>query len=302
MVEFFSGHLIPGNLFLLLALRWSITTSYNYVKSSRHRSTVTMNLPCNFMFLQSQLVETVLKLIGGIYGVSIHVVQADEAKDHAIKGIIEYNGDFGDTWSIMYRTKHHYIIYAVFLLSSIVELLVYFGVHLPKNSDRAMLILTFGVEGFMFLFHLTARSDVDVEFHVMQTASIFGCLLFAVLEAVNDRQVLYTYGRCLFVALQGTWFFQTAFALYYPLNWSRFKWDLTDQRLTTNVIFCFCVHFISILLVLIFIHLFMEVIINRSLTKTKSDEKVNQICFNKFNNVILESIESAIDDIPITVF
>lgn len=278
MVRFFLGHIVPGSLFLLLSLRWSIATAYEYSlwRANRHhkrhrkeldyRSSVTMNLPCNLLFLRNKLVESYLKLIGAIYGVCFHFFEATDEKTKAIEGVIEEKGEFGDTWSIMYRAKHHYAIYGIFMISSAVELLMYYGVQLPEKLDRALFILSFGVEAFMFSFHFHGRGNIDVQLHVLQTVSIYMCLLFSILEAVNERQVLYTYGRCLFTGLQGSWFFQTAFTLYYPYSWPPFRWDLHDHKLIANVTFQFCAHFMGFLVSMIFLHLLIQWIVTGSPT------------------------------------
>lgn len=278
MARFFSGHLIPGVLFLSLALRWTISVSYSYSSKSskKFRSTATMNLPPVFALLQNRLFETIIKMFGGLYGVVIHLVEAEEARQDAQKGIIEYGGEFGDMIAIMYRTNHHYIIYLTFLLSSIVEILIYLGVHLPYKSDQAMLITTFSVEGFMFFFHLMGRSDVDVQFHVMQTVSIIGCVIFSSLEAVNNREIFYALGRCLFVALQGSWFIHTALALYFPIDLAFIKWNLHDQRLIANVTFTFCVHFIVILLLIMIMFLLVQTIVDKS-ASNRNEKKLKII-------------------------
>lgn len=261
MVQFFSGHLIPGTMFILLGLRWSIATSYTLAKGKgrEFRSTTTVNLPFNFLWLGDRLVETLLKLFAGVYGVVAHEIEAAETR---LKAEIGQNDEMGDAWSILYRTRHHTIIYTAFLVSSFVELLIYLNVHLPEKLDKAMLIITFGLEGFVFMFHMSSRSEVDAHMHLLQTVSIFSTMLFSVLEAVNDQQVLFMYGRCVFVALQGSWFYQTAFALYYPFDWPSFKWNQQSIKETPQITSYFCEHFIVILCSLIFLHLVIQRIVN----------------------------------------
>lgn len=297
MVRFFSGHLIPGALLLSLSLRWTISVSYWYSKSkskkTNFRSTATMELPPGFWLLRHRLVETFVKLAGSLYGVVIHWFEANEARIHAERGILEYDGEFGDTWSIMYRTNHHYIIYMGFLLSSLVEALVYVGVHFPRKSQHAMLIITFATEGFMFYFHLTSRTSVDVQFHVMQTLSIFGCVLFSALECVNDRQVLFSLGRCLFVALQGSWFVQIAFALYYPLEWPPLKWNLHELKLIPNVTFYFCLHFLGVLVAIMLVFLFIQSVVEKKKRSEKNSEvEEEKINLPTYKGLIFEYLKS----------
>jgi hypothetical protein len=111
----------------------------------------------------------------------------------------------------------------------------------------------------MFTFHFHARFPLDVQCHVLLTAAIYGCFVFSILEALDDRQVLFTYGRCLFVALQGTWRYQAAFILYYPYAWPpNMRWNLHDHGLIADVTFDFCLHVMGLLVALIFLHVFIH--------------------------------------------
>lgn len=165
----------------------------------------------------------------------------------------------------LYETKlYFYPFKGIFVISSAVELMVYYGIKLPEKFDRGMFIVSFAVEAFMFSFHFHGRGNIDVQLHILQTVSIYGTLLFCILEAVNERQVLYVYGRILFVGLQGSWFYQTAFALYYPYPWPDLKWDLHDTRLIANVTFYFCKHFMGVLISMILLHLLIQWIVTGS--------------------------------------
>lgn len=114
------------------------------------------------------------------------------------------------------------------------------------------MIAQFTVELLIFSNHFDGRGNIDVQFHYLLTLTIFFIVLFCILEAFNDAQPLLTYGRVFFVLLQGTWFFQIAFALYHPA----YKWDLTDHTLVPNVTFVFCMHLFAI-----FAALFLEFLI-----------------------------------------
>lgn len=119
-----------------------------------------------------------------------------------------------------------------------------------------MLIIQFGIEFLIFANHFHGRGHIDVQLHILHAFSIFAITFFCVMEAVNERQVIYSYGRCLFTILQGTWFWQIALTLYHP--W--FKWNLDDEELVANVTYVYVLHFFAIL-----IFLFVELALVKAL-------------------------------------
>lgn len=227
MVDLYGGHLIPGTFFFLLGIRWLLVTSYLHAKAElarrnnrnvskkqkkreeksnnkksskqqqqpRHHaecyyytSTPTMPaacLPCPQ--IRAAWTESYLKLVGAIIGLVFHIRE----------GLIAYNTAIehpelatDDTWALIYRVKHHVIMYMAFFLGSIVELLVHCGTYkLPRRLDRAMLIMEFGVEAFVFSNHFHGRINIDVQLHILLAFTIISCLMFSILEAYNDKQV-----------------------------------------------------------------------------------------------------------------
>lgn len=64
------------------------------------------------------------------------------------------------TFSI--NNTQHITMYAAFVLGSIVELLMYYKFDLPRKADYVFGILAFGIEGFLFAFHLHSRAPLDI--------------------------------------------------------------------------------------------------------------------------------------------
>ena len=79
----------------------------------------------------------------------------------------------------------------------------YCKLRLPKRIDYAMAILGFSIEAFLFANHLHGRDEIDVTLHKLLVTSIYGCILFSILEAIKPNEILFTYGRILFIILQG---------------------------------------------------------------------------------------------------
>lgn len=130
---------------------------------------------------------------------------------------------------------------------------MHLGVPFPRKLDRAMLIMAFGFEAFIFSNHFGGRepNSVDTNLHIHLAVAVYGVVLFCILEAYNERQVLFSYGRCLFTALLGTWFFQIAIALYLPFQSISFlRWPTNNPVMIPEVTFYFCIHFFVIFVLL----------------------------------------------------
>lgn len=112
------------------------------------------------------------------------------------------------TWKFEKGNAQHITMYSSFVFGAIVEIMMYHGVDLPPRVDYALGILSFAIEAFLFAFHLHAKEVVEVTLHVFLVYAIVGCVITCALEAYNENQILFTYARCLFVLLQGTWFYQ----------------------------------------------------------------------------------------------
>lgn len=141
-------------------------------------------LPCTQ--IRHEWTESYLKLLGSIIGMVFHIRE----------GVLEYNAATSipgyanaDTWAYIYRVKHHVAMYMAFFIGAIVELFIHCGLRLPARLDRALLIIEFGVEAFVFANHFHGRNEVDVQLHFLLAVTIIGCLAFTILEAFNERQV-----------------------------------------------------------------------------------------------------------------
>lgn len=150
-----------------------------------------------------------------------------------------------------YVNAQHITMYAGFMLGGVVELLVHARADfVPAKLDMACGLMSFGVEAFLFAFHLHSRAPLDIRIHVLLVYAIYGCLLFGTLEMWRPREVLFAYGRIAFTFLQGTWFCQIGFMLYPSSSSSAFVWDRCDHEQVMTATMMFCWHFILILVAL----------------------------------------------------
>lgn len=147
-------------------------------------------------------------------------------------------------WPVSAGNTQHVTMYSSFILGSIVEILMHYGFVLPYGMDYACGALAFFNEGFLFSSHLHGKVLVDAYVHQLLVYAIGGCLLAGVLEFANRGQILWTYCRCLFTILQGTWFFQVGFMIS---DYGFFGvWDLESHESIVFASIAFCWHLILI--------------------------------------------------------
>ena len=116
-------------------------------------------------------------------------------------------------------------MYSAFILGSFIEILRHYRVDIPAKLEFATGILAFGVEAYLFAYHLHGKDVLEVHLHVLLVYAIVGCAIFCALEWYNENEIIFTYGRIVCTLLQGTWFFQIGFVLYPPTDSPTWKWD-----------------------------------------------------------------------------
>ncbi|CAF1036808.1 unnamed protein product [Brachionus calyciflorus] len=265
-----AGHLLPGSFFILFSIWWSFITAIRYVQSRLNfknrngfKSSVTM--PCIFISCRNAPIESYLK---GVLGFLALLAEAYTGVNISYKNLSELNSNMNSTghtehnhqhqhkrseelikvWSFERGNIQHITMYSAFVLGSIIEILIHYGVDLPKRIEYAMGILAFSIEAFLFAFHLHGKEVVDIYVHMFLVYAIFGCIIFTSLECYNPRNVLFVYGRVLFTLLQGTWFFQVGFMLYPPTDNPAYHWDLSSHGNIMIVTACFCWHIMLIVI------------------------------------------------------
>lgn len=124
---------------------------------------------------------------------------------------------------------------------------MYHDFFLPKRIDYVMSVIGFSIEALLFVNHIHGRDMLDMHLHTYLVYAIYGCVVTSTLEAIYPRQIIFTYGRILFVILQGnhsfvsylsclliinfiifsigTWFWEIGFILYPPFDSPKFKWE-----------------------------------------------------------------------------
>lgn len=145
-----------------------------------------------------------------------------------------------------FENVQHITMYTAFILGSIVEILLYHKVQMPKRIAYVFGIFAFGIEAFLFANHLHSRHMLDIHLHTLLVYAIYGCVICSILESYKPNEIIFCYGRILFTILQGTWFYEAGFILYPPTDNPLFQWDHDNhnQIMTVTASFCWHIFFI----------------------------------------------------------
>ena len=232
----FAGHVLPGVLFLLLGVWWTIQIFRRFYKSlckginsgkyPGYYGTATF--PLGFRRCSVDL-ESYVMLFSCALGLLVETIGALIRAHHI------------GTNNIQHATM--YFFFGMVPLSAV--LLPKLKV-IPRCDDVVyfMLCLSFVVEGLLFKFHLFGRDDLDVVMHTLLVYTIFACATVTLLEVTHRHSIWPPLARAFFTCLQGTWFCQVAFILYPPLTnpWGHHQPEQNSSDTHGSVMFITCVY------------------------------------------------------------
>ncbi|CAH1802852.1 unnamed protein product [Owenia fusiformis] len=196
------GHAVPGTLFILFAIWWSVNIWKRYLISRRenleYKNSLTFPCGCCCQGLKTFQVEGILKVVASTVGIIGELVT----------GFKDGQMELGN-W-------HHVTMYAGMLVSGLVDILLHHQKLLPEGTDYITFGLAVLVEGVLFYFHIHDRDDLDIQLHSILICIIgFGVVTLAV-EYTTPQSHLGGFARSYAFLLQGIWFWVVGLILYAP--------------------------------------------------------------------------------------
>lgn len=219
-----TGHLAPGTMFILTGLWWLYHVVCDIVNAqSKHledaqpyisRVWYGPRAATRSRYAQLKaLCEPLIKIGLGLVGILMELTGAHWT-------LFNEKGDFENE---SMNNFSHATMFSFFMLAGAVDIMLHCGIlrsrHLTKLGHM-MMALAFFVEGFLFYFHLDGRSTLDSHSHCIIYVVCFGTSIVFLAEAIWLECGMLGLLRCFLVILQGSWFYQIAFALYGPRRWS----------------------------------------------------------------------------------
>ncbi|UJR36005.1 hypothetical protein I4U23_028744 [Adineta vaga] len=227
------GHIVPGTFFAMFAIWWGFCVAAKHFHSRHpskktrkpipYHSSTTYSCSCCSSSIGQIPLESCLKLIC----VSIGIL------GEAVTGL---KHPYDDTlkrqvWIFGEVNAQHITMFFSFGFAALIEILVHAKYSLPKGIEFTANIFAFGLEGFLFHFHLHGKDDVNVHVHTLLVYNIMFCVLASIWEYNRPNQILATYCRIGATLLQGAWFYAAGFILYFPSNDPYWRWTETHGNI-----------------------------------------------------------------------
>lgn len=201
------GHILPGTFFAMFAVWWGfcVAVKHFYSYHSKHKSrkpipyraTTTFSCLCCPPSLRQVALESYLKIICVTIGIL----------GEAVTGVGRHYDDTlkRNVWTFVEVNAQHIAMFFSFGFASFIEILANAKYNIPKGSEFIANVFAFGVEGFLFHFHLHGRDEIDIHVHTLLVYNIGFCMLAGIWEFTRPNQIIATYCRVAATLLQGIW-------------------------------------------------------------------------------------------------
>jgi hypothetical protein len=144
------GHAIPSVIYSFLSLWWGFVTFVKYIRSQRHSqskfqtSSIQPCFCCPTKKLRLMPIESFFKLTF----LSIHVYM------ELITGVYKIKPEGKEEqWTMGLENAHHICMLSGFIIQSLVEVLIYYGVPFPKGVEMFFAWIGFLIQALIMTNH-----------------------------------------------------------------------------------------------------------------------------------------------------
>lgn len=196
------GHVVPGTFFTLFAIWWGFAVAIKHYRARKSRksyvyySTTTFECFCCSSY-QNKPIESYIKLFCSVFGMLGEFVTGFE---HIYDETLQRK-----VWGFGPNNAQHITMFLGFGLASLFEILVHFKYPFPKGIEFFANIIAYGIQAFLFHFHLHGRNEIDIHVHTLLVYAIGFCIIASIWEYNRPNQILATYARIAGTMLQGLW-------------------------------------------------------------------------------------------------
>jgi len=196
------GHIVPGTFFTLFAIWWGFCISIKHYRTRKSRKSyiyhATTTFPCVCCSSCRDIpMESYLKLFCSIVGMLGEFITGfTHLYDETLKRKV---------WGFGENNAQHITMFLGFGVASLFEILVHFKYSLPSGIEYLANILAYGIQAFLFHFHLHGRNEIDIHVHTLLVYAIVFCMIGTIWEYNRPNEILATYARIAGTFLQGLW-------------------------------------------------------------------------------------------------
>lgn len=204
----FKGHVVPGTLFLVVGI-WHIWCSvYRYVMNPKTFRIRVWN-PVPGFNGRLKYLELYMVVIGSFIDLCIELVYAPHLKYFV-------NGVLNPTHLNNFEHSGMLIMFFIFGLISLIAVKTSF-LPLPDGALYLIAATAFCSEYLLFYFHSTNHKGLEGYYHFILVLLIGLCVVTSVAGTLVPSSFPLDLSNGIAIALQGLWFYQTAFTLYGPM-------------------------------------------------------------------------------------
>lgn len=225
----FKGHALPGSLFLIVGLWWSVKYPLKYFHQKGKRSQLARH------YQRLEIIEAAIRTLFPVIGILAEQFVPDGPHLHL----------YSDNQWIKLMNWQHTTMYLFFAVSGFTDMLTYLFSHVPLGLDRLVMAVATFNEGFLFYHHVHNRPPLDQYIHSLLLCAVFGGALSIFVEVILRDNIVLELFRTTLTILQGTWFWQIGFVLFPPFGAQ--EWDQNDHSNLMFITMCFCWHYLAAL-------------------------------------------------------
>lgn len=218
----FKGHVLPGTLFLLVGV-WHIWSAVVRFVSGPKSFRVRVWSPVPGFDGRLTYLELYLVVIGAFVDMCIELLYSPHLK-FFVDGVLNpsHMNDFEHSGMLL-----------MFFIFGTIALLSEKTSFLPLSQGALCLIAAtaFCAEYLLFFYHSTTHKGLEGYYHLLLVLLIGLCIITTVAAALIPTSFAIDLCSGIAIALQGLWFYQTAFTLYGPMM-------PQGCRLKENMIMC----------------------------------------------------------------
>jgi hypothetical protein len=202
----FLGHCLPAFFFLAIGLwhLYSCLVSYAHSDRQKYVAEVYHEGPGRFRYIELHLI------IGAtLFDIVFELLLSTDFRP------LDKNGHI--PMSLLNDYEHSAMLFLFFLfalatlISESTDLL-----PLPQGALHAIAGVCFSIEFLLFHFHSANHEGLEAQAHTLLTIPIFACLALSWLLTWRNGSFILDLAAAASLVLQGTWFLQVAFTLFYP--------------------------------------------------------------------------------------